>query len=425
MARFQTVFVAVFVGTALVVASFLLHKARPAEEVREPSAQMVKATGKCVSCHRRETGAVVHQFEKSRHARKGVTCLDCHRPVAGQEKREHRGFVITRDPTSANCRTCHKTQYEQFRRSRHGAPAWAAVKGREPFTEKQIAFAEKHHPGAVDRPANKLAQLEGPAAMSEGCASCHSIGRPNPDGSIGECTKCHGRHRTSLKLARLPRTCGQCHMGPDHAQLEIYQESKHGVLFNAQRDEMNLDARPQRLTTEDMPVPTCATCHMSGLEGEGVTHDVGERLSWYLFAPVSEKRDHYEIAQREMQAICMKCHAESQVEGFYEGAESVLASTNEKVRHVRSVMDGLNEAGLLTEAPFDEPIEFTYFDFWHYYGRTAKHGAFMGGADFVQWHGNYELLLKKIKIEHAAKKLHGHPATRPHEESADDAESPR
>ena len=33
-------------------------------------------------------------------------------------------------------------------------------------------------------------------------------------------------------------------MGPDHSQLEIYYESKHGVLFNAQRASQNLHADP-------------------------------------------------------------------------------------------------------------------------------------------------------------------------------------
>ena len=65
----------------------------------------------------------------------------------------------------------------------------------------------------------------------------------------------------------------------------------------------------------------------------------------------------------------------------------------------------LRDEELLTPEPFDEPIEFLIFDLWHYYGRTAKHGAFMGGADFVQWHGNYELLLKMNELEHMAEEL--------------------
>ena len=45
------------------------------------------------------------------------------------------------------------------------------------------------------------------------------------------------------------------------------------------------------------------------------------------------------------------------------------------------------------------------FDLWHYYGRTAKHGAFMGGADFVQWHGNYELVAKSVELRQMAEEL--------------------
>ena len=52
-----------------------------------------------------------------------------------------------------------------------------------------------------------------------------------------------------------------------------------------------------------------------------------------------------------------------------------------------------------------QPIDFLYFDLWHYDGRTSKHGAFMGGADFVQWHGNYELLRKTVELQHDAAEL--------------------
>jgi hypothetical protein len=61
--------------------------------------------------------------------------------------------------------------------------------------------------------------------------------------------------------------------------------------------------------------------------------------------------------------------------------------------------------GKLTKQPFDEPVEYLYFNMWHYDGRTAKHGAFMGGADFVQWHGNYELVSKLSELKHAAAEL--------------------
>ena len=404
--QFRSVFISIFIGTALIVAALLVNRMRPSIEARQPTKELAKATGKCAECHRGETAAIVHEFERSRHADVGINCLDCHRPAPGQESTDHKGFTLASGAlTAKNCAQCHTTQYEQYARSRHAAPAWAAVRGRDAFSKEQLEFASKYHPEAVDRPANRLAMLEGQAARTVGCEACHSIGKPNADGSFGDCTDCHARHAAAVRLARQPETCGQCHMGPDHSQLEIYHESKHGVIFNSQREDFNLAARPEALTTRDMPVPTCATCHMSGLEGMKVTHDTTERLSWYLFAAVSKQRPGYTRGQTEMKEICLKCHTRGPVEAFYRAAESVVVATNQKVEAMQKVVAGLRQDGLLTPAPFDEPIEFLEFDYWHYYGRTAKHGAFMGGADFVQWHGNYELLLKMTEIEAMAREL--------------------
>src|SRR4029077_7950175 len=140
------------------------------------------------------------------------------------------------------------------------------------------AFIDRYHPGTSQRDPNPLVAMEGWPAAQNGCNGCHSGGRPNAEGTIGGCTACHTRHTSSVAIARLPSTCGQCHMGPDHSQLEIYDESKHGVMFRAQERLLRLDAPPNSLTTRDMFVPTCATCHMSGLNGQKVTHDPSERL---------------------------------------------------------------------------------------------------------------------------------------------------
>ncbi len=404
--NFAMVFLAVVLGGAMILAAVIINAKRPAAEVAQPTAAAVKATGKCAHCHRQVTPAIVAQFETSAHAKNDVTCLDCHAPQQGQTPLAHNGFSITTEPTSSNCATCHKEQQEQYLRSRHAAPAWAAVAGRDDFTPEQLAHAEKFHPGATDRAANGLAIKEGAGVKPAGCNACHSIGKPNSDGSIGNCTQCHSRHAASVSLARQPETCGQCHMGPDHSQLEIFSESKHGVMYAAQKEHFNLDAKPSELSIEDISVPNCAVCHMSGLEGSGVTHDVTERLSWYLFAPTSKKRDGYTSGQAKMKGICTNCHASNLIDGFYERAEEVVEATNDKVQRMDDLMKGLREAELLTKTPFDEPIEFLEFDYWHYYGRTAKHGAFMGGADFVQWHGNYELLKVYVEMEELAIQLY-------------------
>jgi mono/diheme cytochrome c family protein len=184
-------------------------------------------------------------------------------------------------------------------------------------------------------------------------------------------------------------------------------------MFAAQRQLLNLSAQPDHLTTRDMFVPTCATCHMSGLNGRGVTHDPSERLSYYLFAEVTKPRPNAAQAQAKMKDICVQCHNSQLINRVYEDAEAVVKETNEKILSGKTIMDALQKDGIISPANFTEPIEFSYFDLWHYYGRTAKHAAFMGGADFVQWHGNYPILQHLVEIraeagqlrkEHAASK---------------------
>lgn len=194
-------------------------------------------------------------------------------------------------------------------------------------------------------------------------------------------------------------------MGPDHAQIEIYEESRHGVLFHAQEKQLNLSVEPKKLTTRDMFVPTCATCHMSGLNGLNVTHDPSERLSYHLLAEVSDKRPNFARTQAAMKDVCRNCHTQPLIDRVYSEAEQVLKNTNERIATARSIVEGLRKDGVLTGKPFEQPIDFTYLDLWHYYGITAKHGAFMGGADFVQWHGNYPILKNTAQIRAMAEEM--------------------
>jgi hypothetical protein len=341
----------------------------------------------------------------SMHAQKNVTCLDCHQPANNQQRKDHHGFVITTKMTSGNCRSCHETIYQQYLRSRHAGVSWAAVYGERGLNAEQVSFAETYQPGYAKRPPHPFVTLEGGSAMTSGCEQCHSVGRPNQDGTIGNCTACHARHSSSVSLARLPTTCAQCHMGPDHSQIEIYEESKHGVLFAAQRALLNLNAPPGQLTTHDMFVPTCATCHMSGINGHSVTHDPSDRLSYYLADAITKKRPNYALAQAHMKDICLQCHTKTTIDRVYDQAEKVVLATNDRVQKASDLMNELKHTGVLTSKPFTQPIDFVYFDLWHYDGRTSKHGAFMGGADFVQWHGNYPMLAKMVKMNSLADEL--------------------
>ena len=194
-------------------------------------------------------------------------------------------------------------------------------------------------------------------------------------------------------------------MGPDHSQIEIYEESKHGVMFQAQERLLNLDAPPKTLTTRDMFVPTCATCHMSGINGIGITHDPSERLSFYLANAITEKRPNYAAAQAKMKQVCSQCHTPTLIDRVYTQAEQVVQNTNDRVHIAQDIVNGLRKDGVLTGPPFSNRIDFVYFDLWHYDGRTSKHGAFMGGADFVQWHGNYPMMQKTVELQSMAAEL--------------------
>ncbi len=402
---FRSVFAAVVIGFSLIIGAFLINSKRPSVETEQPNAAFIRASGKCAECHYRQQYSVVHEYDMSAHARKGINCLECHAPAENQQKRDHHGFVISARMTAGNCRSCHEGMYQQFLRSRHAAVSWTAIYGEKGLSLQQAAFAEQYHPGYVKRPPHPFLALEGASAMTSGCDQCHAVGKPNDDGTIGNCTACHTRHTSSVAIARLPTTCGQCHMGPDHSQLEIYEESKHGVMFAAQERLLNLNAPPNTLTTRDMFVPTCATCHMSGINGLKVTHDPSERLSYYLADAITNKRPHYALAQSNMKKICNQCHARSLIDRVYQQGEQVVATTNDRVTAAKAIMDGLRKDGSLRGKPFDNPLDFVYFDLWHYDGRTTKHGAFMGGADFVQWHGNYPMLRKMVELRAGAEDL--------------------
>jgi hypothetical protein len=411
---FRPIFIAVVIGFALIVSAFLVNRARPPAEVRQPSASLVRASGKCAECHVQQQYSVVHEYEMSRHADRGVNCLDCHQPAERQQKKEHHGFVVSARLTAGNCRSCHESIYQEYLRSRHAATSWAAVYGQQGLAPEQVEFAERYQPGGARRPAHPLTSLEGPSSTSSGCAQCHSVGKPNDDGTVGSCTACHTRHTSSVAIAREPRTCGQCHLGPDHSQIEIYEESKHGLMFAAQQPLLKLDAPPKTLSTRDMFVPTCATCHMSGLNGQKVTHDPSDRLSYYLADAITKPRPNHDRAQAAMKEMCAQCHTSGLVDRVYAEAEQVVATTNEKVQAASAIVDRLRADRILTTPPFSQPIDFVYFDLWHYDGRTSKHGAFMGGADFVQWHGNYPMLARTVQLRAMADELRRQHGSRAH-----------
>ena len=254
--------------------------------------------------------------------------------------------------------------------------------------------------------------MNGMASVDVGCKQCHGsivkilpngkvdpttwpntgIGRINPDGSKGSCTACHSRHLFSAKVARSPESCGKCHLGPDHPQKEIYDESKHGIAFYANRNRMNLDSRSWVLGKDYTAAPTCATCHLSATVDLPVTHDPGERISWTLRPAISKKLENWETKRDTMKTVCVNCHNRKFSDAFFTQYDITVELYNEKfAKPGAELMKKLRDAGKLTPTQFDEKIEWTWFLLWHHEGRRARHGASMMAPDYTQWHGFFEV----------------------------------
>ncbi|CCQ73697.1 multiheme c-type cytochrome [Magnetospira sp. QH-2] len=410
-------------------------------EAARPSGEIGKDWGNpkgliCVDCHRKESPGLVQQWNDSQHGQSGVNCLDCHQAKKGEpDAFMHEDFLISEIVTPKDCSQCHKTEVNEFQRSHHASAG------------KILASLD-----------NLLGEVVGgPAAVNVGCRQCHGgevevytsgkmkghptpqtwpntgIGRLNPDGSRGACTACHGRHGFSKAQARTPDTCGKCHIGPDHPQIEVYNESKHGIIYRASVDKMNLESDKWVAGVDYVAAPTCATCHMSAARGLRKTHDVGERISWNLRAPISKKinlirldnghqydvgtsdlaslpkvgskPDHpkahggkvtevltWKDRRENMQAVCFSCHGGSFVTGFYKQLDDLVDLYNNKfAKPIAAIMGELKAMGHITKAPFDDKIEWTWWEIWHHEGRRARHGASMSGPDYAWWHGIYDV----------------------------------
>ena len=349
----------------------------------------------CVTCHREATPGIVEQFSHSTMAAAEVSCRECHEVKADYPGAvEHEGSYVLAAPTTAKCQRCHEAEVAQYYQSRHSLPAYVAVAGSKELSPTLIAMYQAIPEGsfAPDKARNAIAALEGSAITPFACENCHSIGVPAADGSVGRCQKCHIRHVFSLEQARKPETCNNCHIGPDHPQWEIYQESAHGILYATNGSTWNWDAEPGNLTVIDFPAPTCALCHMSGFGTTGTTHDVGDRLSWYLFASLSKLRPDWQDNRTRMQSVCFECHNENFITNMYTAADTATEQVSTWVQQANDLLAPLQDEGLINTSNFDEPIDFTYFNLWHYWGRTTKFGIWMQGPDYTQWHGAYPLM---------------------------------
>jgi hypothetical protein len=383
--------------------------------------EMSEETRDCLTCHVDDTKIIYQQWGRSRHYGAKVGCYECHRAEKGDpDVIMHEDFRISVIVSPKDCARCHEKEVAEFTDSHHtkaGRILGSLDNILAEVVEGNRGLKTAGFPDGVS------------AAAVNGCWQCHGsevvvledgsldpatwpntgIGRINPDGSEGSCSACHQRHAFSAKQARQPENCGKCHMGPDHPQMEIYEESKHGIAYRAFKDEMNLDS-PKWVLGEDYDAaPTCATCHMSATPDMPVTHNVGLRIKWNN-RPVISKLAHEtdkrwglasaEITGEErrlnMERVCVVCHNVNFVDSFYIQYEGLLDLYNEKYARPGQKLYGQATAVLKAVrgdryAKFAQMIDYTWFELWHHEGRRARHGASMQGPDYTHWHGTYDL----------------------------------
>jgi hypothetical protein len=393
----------------------------------------------CLECHKQEHPGIFNDWANSRHANANVTCLDCHMAeehdgdVSPQHYRQYeRSDVKWGKPeykvpvaaavTPKDCSRCHPDEAKQYSQSKHANTIEIMWK-LDPWLNKGMNSDFERTTGCFHCHGTVLKMKAGvldPAVWPNA-----GVGRLNLDGSKGSCTSCHTRHRFSVMEARKPEACGQCHLGPDHPQIEIYMESKHGDIYTAHGDTYNWDAAGGTWTAGvDYRAPTCAGCHMSGSGKVMGTHDTTERLAWETQAPISMRPENFppfpakvdhEVERQKMKDICLQCHANTWTDGHFVRLDQVVEDYNEiYAKPAKKALGELYDKGLLDKSKaFDENLEIEWYELWHHEGRRARFrrarfGAAMMAPDYTWWHGFYECKKRYNSFMEEARELLKH-----------------
>ncbi len=404
---------------------------QPTEKAFRIERSMSPQAQACIQCHKQESPGLFADWAMSRHASANITCYDCHRAEESdpdvstahyqQYSRSDRKFGTAeyKTPISAvvtpkDCSRCHPDEVKQYGRSKHSNTLEIIWKI-DPWLNKGMNSDFERIAGCYTCHGTVLKMKDG--RLSPDTWPNTGVGRVNMDGSLGSCTSCHTRHRFTVAEARKAEACGQCHLGPDHPQVEIYKESKHGALYDSFGHDWKFDSAPGTWTPGvDYRSPTCATCHMSGAGTTLTTHDVTERLSWELQAPLTVRPENFKplpaktewkVERDKMKEICLQCHGKTWVDDHYVKLDKVVAEYNEVYfKPAKAMLMDLYAKGLLDKAKFfDERLEVEYYELWHHEGRRARMGTAMMAPDYAWWHGFYECKKRYSNFMEEARKL--------------------
>jgi len=358
---------------------------------------VVEGAGKdCIKCHQVSTPMAVKDWKESKHFSNDVGCENCHN--------DHSNLIM---PTPDTCGKCHADRLIQHRTGKHA-----------------IGFDKIYKGGKSGGAGRYLAQYE--EMRESGCGTCHSIAI--------KCDSCHTRHRFDPAEAREPAACGTCHMGPDHAQMEYYEASKHGVVFDFEGKGYEEGGR----------APTCVTCHMQ--EGnhdvsQGITIGgasqgkfIGEVSSGIAYSRDPNgilmnqiTKDEFIRERGKMVRICINCHSKRFAEHKLSMADGVKVASDGIVGEAVKIINDLYSDGLLNPMPEDRPenpfvgkkllltghmlyeqtsgIEALFFEMYKFDLIHAWKGAYHMSPDWSHWYGNAPMKLKLSRIRNEANQL--------------------
>ncbi len=379
---------------------------------------ITKEAANCIECHSQKTSGIVASWKLGKMGHAGVSCIDCHKveknsPMASQcSGLKGTSTYISPMVSSKTCSRCHPEEVDQFLKSGHANLSRAAVYDKKKAGGKLVALQLKNE-GAGFLGVESLSGTNC-ASRTSGCQMCHGsvvqvgadhkpikstwpggVGTLYPDGSVGNCTVCHTRHQFSIAEARRPEACASCHLGPDHPDIEIYEESKHGQMFLAHGEDWTWDSAPDTWEPGDYTAPTCAVCHMSGIGELSTTHNINDRLKWDLMHKRSELRSgargNGTKGDKLMRKVCANCHGPSQTEATMKTLDNAVALYNVYWDGAVKMKKTLKEKGLLKDDAWSDGFQELMYYLWHHTGRRARQGAAMNGPDYAHWHGFFQV----------------------------------
>ena len=359
----------------------------------------------CVECHKKETPAAVTQWQESAHAAK-LDCTSCHGT-------DHEAIINGEAVVDAKvCGRCHEKAFHEHVASKHGMSlhtGWGCTRNLDTRDPRECAFCHEEgstQPKTTVQCARFLTQTA--EMRSLGCNRCHQV--------ENSCASCHTNHITDLASVQAPESCATCHMGPDHPQWEMWQTSRHGVLYEALGEEAG---------------PTCQRCHMPN-----GSHDISFGITMSPAMTQSSGKD-FELRRQEMIGICLECHSKSFSERELNSADAILAQSKALIMEAAAIVRDLADRDLLAPSVQERPehplrgrelvldgqmlyedishIERLFFKMKKYdLAKTVK-GAFHQNPAYTHWYGNAELKMTLVDIKAEAARL-SHTQQRPPEQ---------